>query len=149
MKTQQELAAIAGKFAIKGNIKEVKPLGNGLINDTYKVETDGTEAYVLQRINNAIFQDVELLQHNIECVTRHIRAKLEAAGESDIDRKVLRFIPLKDSPKTYWTDGETYWRISVFIPDALTFEAVTPEQILRSAPRRGRFAHSGHLQPHD
>ena len=84
MKTQQELAAIAGKFAIKGNIKEVKPLGNGLINDTYKVETDGTEAYVLQRINNAIFQDVELLQHNIECVTRHIRAKLEQAGEGEL-----------------------------------------------------------------
>ena len=45
MKTQQELAAIAGKFAIKGNIKEVKPLGNGLINDTFKVSADGPEDY--------------------------------------------------------------------------------------------------------
>ena len=119
MKTQQELAAIAGKFAIKGNITEVKPLGNGLINDTFKVKADGPEDYVLQRINNAIFQDVDLLQHNIECVTRQIRAKLEKAGEDDIDRKVLRFVPVKDSEKTYWTDGETFWRVSVFIPDAL------------------------------
>ena len=139
MKTQQELAAIAGKFAIKGNIKEVKPLGNGLINDTFKVSADGPEDYVLQRINNAIFQDVELLQHNIEAVTRHIRAKLEAAGEADLDRKVLRFVSLKDSPKTYWTDGETYWRISVFIPDALTFEAVTPEYSYYAGKAFGRF----------
>ena len=139
MKTQQELAAIAGKFAIKGNIKEVKPLGNGLINDTFKVAADGPENYVLQRINNAIFQDVELLQHNIEAATRHIRAKLEAAGETDLDRKVLRFVPLKDSPKTYWTDGETYWRISVFIPDALTFEAVTPEYSYYAGKAFGRF----------
>ena len=96
MKTQQELAAIAGKFAIKGNIKEVKPLGNGLINDTYEVDTDGTEAYVLQRINNAIFQDVELLQHNIECVTRHIRAKLEAAGAYMIQQpRIVFLIPPK------------------------------------------------------
>ena len=139
MKTQQELAAIAGKFAIKGNITEVKPLGNGLINDTFKVKADGPEDYVLQRINNAIFQDVDLLQHNIECVTRHIRAKLEKAGEDDIDRKVLRFVPVKDSEKTYWTDGETFWRVSVFIPDALTFEAVTPEYSYYAGKAFGRF----------
>lgn len=28
-------------FAIEGEVKEIKPLGNGLINDTYKVVTEG------------------------------------------------------------------------------------------------------------
>ena len=89
------LNKIVAEFAIEGEIKNVKPLGNGLINDTYKVETEGkTPDYVLQRINNAIFTDVELLQHNIETVTNHIRHKLIAAGEKDIERKVLRFISL-------------------------------------------------------
>lgn len=61
-------------FAIEGEVKEIKPLGNGLINDTYKVVTEGARrTYVLQRINNAIFTDVDLLQGNIEAVTRHIR----------------------------------------------------------------------------
>lgn len=61
-------------FAIEGEVKEIKPLGNGLINDTYKVVTEGgAPDYVLQRINNAIFTDVDLLQGNIEAVTRHIR----------------------------------------------------------------------------
>ena len=139
MKTQSELAAIAGRFAVKGNISEIAPLGNGLINDTFKVTTDGDESYVLQRINNAIFKDVELLQRNIEAVTRHIRGKLLAAGERDIERKVLRFIPLKGGDKTWWSDGETYWRVSVFIPDALTFEAVTPEYSYYAGKAFGNF----------
>ena len=49
---------IAQAFDIKGNILEIKPLGNGLINDTFRVKTDGADDYVLQRINNAIFKDV-------------------------------------------------------------------------------------------
>jgi Ser/Thr protein kinase RdoA (MazF antagonist) len=122
------LKDIVSKFKIEGTVKEVKPLGTGLINDTYKVTTNENDApdYVLQRINNAIFQDVDMLQSNIMAVTNHIRRKLEAAGEDDIDRKVLRFIETVDG-KTYWFDGENYWRISVFIPRAKTYEAVNPE----------------------
>ena len=131
---------IIGKFAIKGEVLQVKPLGNGLINDTYKVTTAGdVPDYVLQRINHAIFQDVELLQHNIEAVTRHIRKKLEEAGESDIDRKVLTFVPLKDGSKTYWFDGESYWRISVFIPDAFTYDTVDPKYSRFAGEAFGRF----------
>ena len=125
MKSIEELKSITGQFAIQGHILEIKPLGNGLINDTLLVKTDGPDNYVLQRVNNAIFQDVELLQHNIDCATRHIRKKL--AGDPDIDRKVLTFIPCKATGKTYWTDGETYWRVSVFIKDAFTYETVNPE----------------------
>ena len=139
MKSEKELAAIGGHFAIEGTISRIAHFGNGLINDTYKLDTDGSQAYVLQRLNNAIFQDVELLHHNIEAVTAHIRGKLQAAGAADIDRKVLRFIPLKDSPKTYWTDGETYWRISVFIPDTVTYEAVTPEYSYYAGKAFGKF----------
>lgn len=119
---------ILSHFCIEGEITEVKPLGNGLINDTFKATTASADTpdYVLQRINTAVFTDVVLLQHNIETVTAHIRHKLEAAGESDIDRKVLRFIPTPQGP-TYWQDGEgRYWRVSVFIPRAHTYETVNP-----------------------
>ncbi|MBQ6074264.1 MAG: aminoglycoside phosphotransferase family protein [Bacteroidales bacterium] len=130
---------IAGRFEIAGNITEIRPLGNGLINDTFLVVTDGPDNYVLQRINQSIFRDVDLLQHNIDCVTRHIRGKLEAAGETDIDRKVLRFLPEKESGKSYWTDGKEWWRVSVFIRDAVTYEAVTPEYAGYAGVAFGRF----------
>ncbi len=109
-------------FAIQGNIREIKPLGNGLINDTLLVVTDGPDNYVLQRINDAIFRDVDLLQHNIDCATAHIRRKL--AGDPDIDRKVLTFLPCRETGKSYWTDGKAFWRVSVFIKDAYTYELV-------------------------
>ncbi|MBO4605282.1 MAG: aminoglycoside phosphotransferase family protein [Bacteroidales bacterium] len=131
---------IVGQFRLEGKVAEIRPLGSGLINDTYLVKTEGDAPdYVLQRINNAIFTDVDLLQHNIEAVTGHIRRKLEAAGEKDIDRKVLRFLPLKDSPKTYWTDGQTYWRISVFIKDSFTYDSVTPKYSEFAGENFGRF----------
>lgn len=130
---------IAECFDIKGNVLEIKPLGKGLINDTFRVVTDEGPGYVLQRINNAIFKDVELLQNNIVYATSHIRARLEASGEADIDRKVLYFVPLKGSDKTYWTDGNTYWRISLFIPDAITCETVNPEYSYYAGKAFGEF----------
>ena len=130
---------IVASFDIKGEVLEIKPLGNGLINDTYRVVTDEGPGYVLQRVNNAIFKDVDLLQHNIECVTSYIREKLVAAGENDVDRKVLKFVALKDSEKTYWTDGQTYWRMMVFIPDALTYETVNPEYSYYAGKAFGEF----------
>ena len=103
----ENLKDIVLEFNIEGEVAEIKPLGEGLINDTFKVYVEGEESpkYVLQRINNAIFQDVELLQDNIEKVTSHIRKKLVAKNESDIERKVLNFIKTKDL-KNYYFDGE-------------------------------------------
>ena len=117
-------------FAIKGNVKEIKPLGNGLINDTLLVKTDGQDDYVLQRINNAIFQDVELLQHNIDCATAHIRKK---------GQMTLTFIPCKETGKTYWTDGTQYWRVSIFIKNAFTYETVNPEYSYYAGKAFGAF----------
>ena len=128
---------IVKHFAIKGNIIDIKPLGNGLINDTLLVKTDGDNNYVLQKINNAIFKDVDLLQHNIDCATAHIRRKL--AGDPDIDRKVLTFLPCKETGKTYWFDGQAYWRVSIFIKDAYTYETVDPKYSYFAGKAFGNF----------
>ncbi len=133
-------AEIVGHFQIEGTVVKVEPLGNGLINDTYKVTTAEADKpdYVLQRINHAIFQDVDLLQHNIEVVTAHIRQKLEESGTTDIDRKVLRFIPTA-SGKTYYFDGTSYWRVMVFIPRAQTFETVNAAYSYDAGKAFGHF----------
>ena len=93
----EKLLSIVDQFAIKGMVAEIKPLGEGLINDTLLVKTAEADApdYVLQRVNTNVFPDVDMLMNNINAVTSHIRKKLEARGEDDIDRKVLTFVPLK------------------------------------------------------
>ena len=126
-------------FTLEGGVVAVEPLGNGLINDTLLVRTDGLSDYVLQRINNAIFKDVDLLQRNIDLVTGHIRRKLLAAGEGDVDRKVLRFLPCAETGKSYWTDGQAFWRVSVFIKDAFTYDLVNPEYSYFAGLGFGRF----------
>ena len=124
---QKDLKHIVAQFAIEGNVAEVKPLGNGLINTTYKVVTEGSAPdYVLQHINTAIFPDVEMLMGNIVAVTGHIRKKYEAEGVADINRRVLSFVPANDGKYYYEHDGK-FWRVMVFIPDTVSQTAVTPE----------------------
>ena len=73
------LTEIVRRFPQIGDVAEIRPLTSGLINQTYRIHTasPAEDDYVLQRINRHVFTDVDLLQHNIECVTRHIRRKLE------------------------------------------------------------------------
>lgn len=136
----ENLNQIIKQFPEVGEVNETKPLTSGWINQTYLVKTASPEEndYVLQRINHLIFTDIEMLQHNIEVVTNHIRQKLEAQQEQDIDRKVLRFLPATDG-KTYYFDGESYWRVSVFIPRSETLEAVTPESSYLVGLKFGEF----------
>lgn len=135
-----QLNKIASQFLLQGRISQISPLGNGLINDTYLILTqENAPDYVLQRINNNIFHNVELLQHNIEVVTTHIHRKLEAAGEDDLERKVLTFIPTLQG-KTYYQDSDgSYWRISVFIPRSKTLNVVMPASSYDAGKAFGRF----------
>ena len=115
-------------------------MGNGLINDTYKIMINGHEQpkYVLQHINDKVFTDVEMLQRNIEIVTNHIRRKYEQAGLSHIDRRVLHFLKA-DTGKTYVKVGEEYWRVMDFIADSVTQEAVTPQSAYDAGRSFGDF----------
>lgn len=123
-----KLIDIVQHFRIEGTVASVTPIGNGLINDTFLVQTQENDKpdYVLQRINHHIFTDVELLLHNIEAVTNHLRHKLVEQGILDIDRRVLHFVPTA-SGKTYHFDGQNYWRLSVYIANTITLDEVTPQ----------------------
>ena len=62
----EKIAQIIDHFDIQGTVAQIAPVGNGWINDTYRITTEGsTPDYILQRINHHVFQDVELLQRNI------------------------------------------------------------------------------------
>ena len=134
------LHSIAGHFINVAQIESIQPLGNGLINDTFKIMMKGQEQpkFVLQHINDKVFTDVEMLQHNIETVTNHIRRKYEANGMHDISRRVLHFLKA-DTGKTYVKVGEEYWRVMDFIADSVTQEAVTPQSAYDAGISFGDF----------
>lgn len=136
-----DFQSIIARFHTRGTVGETVPLGNGLINDTYRVNTVEPDApdYVLQRINHEVFKDVDGMQKNIAAVTRHLRRKLQEQGEDDIDRKVLCFVDA-DTGKNYLEDeAGNYWRMSVFIPRTQTYEQVTPQNSYSAGRAFGRF----------
>lgn len=136
----EKLFDIVAHFKTLGEIQSISPLGDGLINDTFKVTTvsDSTPDYVLQRINHHIFHNVEMLQNNIEQVTAHIRKKLTEQKETDIDRKVLTLVKTTDGKNNLF-DGDSYWRITLFIPRSRTYTAVTPEYARYAGKSFGDF----------
>ena len=139
---KEKLVNIVSLFNIEGTISDIAPLGEGLINDTFRVVTaeEDQPNYVLQRVNHNVFPDVDMVMRNIHAVTGHIRAKLEAKGTPDIDRRVLTFVPVKeDSAKLYAVVDGQYWRIMVFIPNAITKQAVNPESSRAAGMAFGEF----------
>jgi Ser/Thr protein kinase RdoA (MazF antagonist) len=137
--THDAYLKILAHFVPDEEIAGVTPFGNGHINDTLMATTAaGVAKYVLQRINHHIFTNVEMLQNNIQAVTSHIRKKLEERHETDLDRKVLTFLPAKDG-RTYHHDGENYWRVCLMIPGSKSMEEITPERSYEAGKAFGDF----------
>ena len=113
------LIEIINHFAIEGRPASVEPLGEGFINDTYKVYLEGkqTPSYILQRKNHNVFPDVAAMMDNIKRVTDHIREKVD-----DPLRGTLTVVPATDG-KLYCHDGDgSYWAVCLFIGDTLSYD---------------------------
>ena len=132
---EERLLDIASRFEIEGKVADIRPLGEGFINDTYIITTEGnTPDYILQRKNHLIFPDVPGMMENIKAVTEHIKAKV-----ADPLRETLTVIPAKDG-KLYVKEGENYWAVCLFIPDTTSpARADTPELAYQGGLGTGRF----------
>ena len=132
---------ILSHFDIKNEVADPQPLKIGFINDSFivRAKKQGEKSYFLQRINHHIFQNVEGLQRNIQIVTDHIRKKLAAAGETDINRKVLELVPTKGGKLFHKTAEGDFWRVYVLIENASSQEKVTPESAELTGEAFGRF----------
>ena len=120
-----KLKELASRFALSGKVTDVRPLGEGFINDTYMVFVEGSDqpAYILQRKNHAVFPDVPAMMENIVAVTRHIKGKV-----SDPARGTLTVVPALDG-KWYVQDADgNFWAVCTFISGSKSYDrADTPE----------------------
>ncbi len=132
---QEKLFEIASQFAIEGDIASIKPLGEGFINDTFVVRTEGENPnYILQRKNHVVFPDVPGMMDNIKAVTEHIKAKV-----ADPMRETLTVVPAKDG-KLYVTEGENFWAVCLFIENTSSYDrADSTELAYQGGVGIGRF----------
>ena len=132
---ETRLLNIALQFDLEGTIAEIKPLGEGFINDTFVIKTEGEAPnYILQRKNHIIFPDVPGMMDNIKAVTQHIKSKVQ-----DPLRETLTVIPAKDG-KLYVEKEGNFWAVCLFIPGSMSYErAQTPELAYQGGVGIGQF----------
>ncbi len=131
---------IASQFLVEGVIEQIKPLGEGFINDTFTVITEGdADNYILQRKNHAIFPDVPGMMDNIVKVTAHLKAKVTARG-GDPMREVLTVVNCKDGKPYYKCDEGNFWAMCTFVRGCVTHDkADSLELCYKGGEGIGRF----------
>jgi len=137
----KKLKQIASHFKIESEIESIKPLGEGFINDTFKVKTIDFAAsdYILQRKNINIFKNIPGMMVNIDKVTAHIKEKIVKAG-GDKNREALTIINTTDNNLFYQDEEGQYWTVCLFIEDHLIFEkAETLELAYAGGKGIGKF----------
>ncbi|MGD8329925.1 MAG: phosphotransferase, partial [Acidobacteriota bacterium] len=143
---RKDLSWLAERFAIDGDFLVAVPHGSGLINGTFAATYEMRDAdrsrrrFIHQRINREVFRDPVALMDNVARVTRHVRAKLVAAGATDIDRRVLSLVPTRDGADYLIDEAGEYWRTYLFIERARTYDVVeTPAQAFEVSRAFGAF----------
>ena len=142
---RQRLASHASRFAIQGPVTAVEPLGNGNVNDTYRVITGSGTSYVLQRLNTRVFRRPELVMANLAALSEHVEARLASGAASDPGSggrswEVPRPIPLADGSANWLASGDEAWRMLSFVEEATSLNTVdTPEHAREVGRALGTF----------
>lgn len=140
----ESFAELVAQFDVAGELVAVEPLPGGYINDSYRIEladaAGGRRVLLLQRINPTVFTDADGLMANVANVTRHVAARLRAAGVADWERRTLVVIPTRGGQGFHRARDGAAWRLYPFIEAAsVRTEAASPEQAREAARAFGEL----------
>jgi Ser/Thr protein kinase RdoA (MazF antagonist) len=126
--------AIAGRFALGGEVHSIMSLPGGHINDSYRVDLGGKEggtSFLLQRLNPHVFPRPDHVMENVARVTRHIASQ---GGPT------LTLMPTIDG-RDWLVDGAGgVWRLFRWIPDSVVrLRAESPEDCYVCGKAFGEF----------
>ena len=137
---QERARLVAECYIPDGELTDLQPLGNGLINDTFLVQSKGSHRLVLQRINREVFPDPPAILHNLRVVQEHLQ------GESAQDRKHLGgfvlpgLIPTRDGQDYLVDEAGDFWRALEHVEGTFTLEVLdTPDRAEQVGQGLGRF----------
>lgn len=124
--------AVLKEYFNVDNIIDVKPYGNGHINETYLVVFP-TIKYILQKINGTVFSSPFTVMHNIELVTNFIRKNVIYNGKDP--RQCLLTIILNKYDQNLTIVNEEFWRCTRFIDECVTYDQTDDPEIFEEAGR--------------
>lgn len=127
------IEGILSEFNFEGNIINCKQFGEGHINRTYLIETDTNKKYILQKINEKTFTNIDHLMSNMSAVCEFLEKK------SNDPRTYMHIVKTKDG-KTYIKNKEGAWRITDYIENTVCLQSVeNTDEFLESAIGFGKF----------
>ena len=128
---EKELLDIIKNFDIRGDIKELNSINNGIINTTYVVKTDdkgNINKYLLQKINTSIFTEPFKLMKNIENVTKYI-----SLNDSE-SKDTINVIKAKNGLPLYVTSDpfshKEYYRVYNYIDNTISYNKSEKTEIV-------------------
>ena len=130
-----DLAAIAAALDLPGRIRDLEPLGNGNVNDSYLVVCEGSplQRFVLQRLNRTVFLRPELVMANMIAVGEHVEARLNQGCALLAERRWEhpRVLFSREDRRT-WVEREGgFWRLITFIESSRSFDVVASAEQAR------------------
>ena len=128
---EKKLLDIIKNFDIRGDIKELNSINNGIINTTYVVKTDdkgNITKYLLQKINTSIFTEPFKLMKNIENVTKYI-----SLNDSE-SKDTINVIKAKNGLPLYVTSDpfshKEYYRVYNYIDNTISYNKSEKTEIV-------------------
>ena len=125
---------ILNNYNIEGEVVKIEENNSGNINKTYVVTflNKGREQkYLVQRINNSVFNEPYKLMKNIDGVTTFINKKL--VNMKDNEHKTLEVIKTKNNNLLCEVGvNKEYYRIYDFIEDAVAYNQSTDKNIVKN-----------------
>lgn len=116
-----DVESIPGHFAEDLSTCTTIPITLGHINQTHKVMVDGAPVFLLQQINNTVFQNVDALMQNTQLVLNTLETAMVAHSDGLLVPKLI----LTKTGASYFKDEEgKYWRMFTFIAGSKTIETV-------------------------
>ena len=143
--------SIASKFQMEGAFIQGEPFGCGHINDTYALYFKQASArpvrYILQRMNESIFRNIEELMQNIASVTSFLSEQVKCEG-GNAQREVLQIIKTTDGGLYYRDNRGNCYRAFLFVEDTVCLQTIEkPEQFYQAAKAFGKFQRQLHAFP--
>jgi hypothetical protein len=126
---EETIKYIFNSFNHGSNYLSHSELNTGHINDTFFVNTDSGNKYILQRINHHVFKDVAGLVNNKVLISNHIRSKFSNVSEEEFTKTNLTFVKAKNTGLYYHKQNVDFWNVMVFIEESITYEIVKNEEL--------------------
>ncbi|MBI3569554.1 MAG: aminoglycoside phosphotransferase family protein [Gammaproteobacteria bacterium] len=111
-------------FNLGGRIRDVRPYGQGLINDTFVVTTESGHRAILQRINRHVFPEPECIMENLRMLVDHVH-RYQTGDKAACKLRLPEIFTARDG-KDFVIDKEGgFWRAMGFVENTRTPETIT------------------------